>query len=109
MEIQFDNESAKGPRPVSRVYAPNKRRRDDGFEPEEAGGILKAPAFKEEKPKVIRQMHEVKPLTRFAIIVCAFIFAGMVLFILTGYEKISRAYSGVNTLTTEIDHPPNSE
>ena len=40
---------------------------------------------------------------RIGIMVCAFIFAGMLIFILSGYERISRAYSDINTLNNDID------
>jgi hypothetical protein len=34
---------------------------------------------------------------------CGFIFAGMVLFTLSGYERNSRAYADINSLNDEID------
>jgi hypothetical protein len=42
-------------------------------------------------------------LGRFGLIVSGFLFAGMVLFTLSGYERISRAYADINVLRTEIE------
>lgn len=52
-------------------------------------------------------IHVVKPqmtsLGRIGLIISGFLFAGMVLFTLSGYERISRAYADVNALNNEID------
>ena len=42
-------------------------------------------------------------LGRIGIIISGFLFAGMVLFTLSGYERISRAYADINALNSEID------
>jgi hypothetical protein len=42
-------------------------------------------------------------LGRIGLIISSFIFAGMVLFTLSGYERISRAYADINALNNEID------
>ena len=56
-----------------------------------------------EEPHVRVEKPELNPLARIGLILCGFIFAGMVLFTLTGYERISRAYADINALNTEID------
>lgn len=40
---------------------------------------------------------------RIGLTVCIFALSGMLLFVLSGYERISLAYSEINTLNTEID------
>lgn len=40
---------------------------------------------------------------RVGLIISGFLFAGMVLFTLSGYERISRAYADINALNDEID------
>ena len=42
-------------------------------------------------------------LGRIGLIISGFLFAGMVLFTLSGYERISRAYADINALNSEID------
>jgi len=40
---------------------------------------------------------------RVGLIISGFLFAGMVLFTLSGYERISRAYADINALNNEIE------
>ena len=42
-------------------------------------------------------------LGRVGLIISGFLFAGMVLFTLSGYERISRAYADINALNSESD------
>ena len=42
-------------------------------------------------------------LGRIGLIISGFLLAGMVLFTLSGYERISRAYADINALNSEID------
>lgn len=46
---------------------------------------------------------EMTSLGRVGLIISSFIFAAMVLFTLSGYERISRAYADINALNNEID------
>ena len=47
--------------------------------------------------------QESSTLGRIGLIISGFLFAGMVLFTLSGYERISRAYADINALNTEIE------
>ena len=47
--------------------------------------------------------NDENPLQRIGMMVCGFLLAGMLLFILSGYERISRAYADVNALNEEIE------
>ncbi len=98
METRFQTEKApKGKRPSPRLYAPagktgkKKRAKGEAVVPEEG----RLPRERTER--------EIRFGSRVAIIVCSFIFAGMVLFTLTGYERITRAYADVNTINEEIE------
>lgn len=55
----------------------------------------KEPGVRVDKP-------ETTSLGRIGLIISSFIFAGMVLFTLAGYERISRAYADINALNNEI-------
>ncbi len=55
------------------------------------------------RPVPIRTQKEMSVLERIGIMFCAFAFAGMILFTLSGYERISRAYSDINTLNEDIE------
>ena len=47
--------------------------------------------------------QESSTLGRIGLIISGFLFAGMVLFTLSGYERISRAYADINALNSESD------
>jgi hypothetical protein len=47
--------------------------------------------------------QESSSLGRIGLIISGFLFAGMVLFTLSGYERISRAYADINALNAEND------
>ena len=47
--------------------------------------------------------QESSSLGRIGLIISGFLFAGMVLFTLSGYERISRAYADINALNNESD------
>ena len=105
MEIQFDDEAPKGKTPGTRVYAPTDaasreaapRKRRASAAPE-TETVIDDDGFRIRVPK-----DEVKPASRIGMIFCAFLLAGMILFMLTGYERIARAYADINTLTDEIE------
>ena len=104
MEFQFDNEPKRGGRPATRLYAPTHGEKRS-YRPATEDERFAAPE-KQEQPEqeaARRPQHEVKPFARFMLIVCSFIFAGMILFVLTGYERITRAYADINALNAEID------
>ena len=54
-------------------------------------------------PKRIVAQKETSVLGWIGIMFSAFLVAGMLIFILSGYERISRAYSDINTLNQEIE------
>ena len=46
---------------------------------------------------------QMTPIGRIGLIISGFLFAGMVLFTLSGYERIARAYADINALNNEKD------
>lgn len=54
-------------------------------------------------PLHIQNSREMNSPERIGILVCTFILAGMILFVLTGYERITRSYAAINTLNAAID------
>lgn len=85
----------------TKLYTPRRDETAFAYDPE-TGEKRTEPVYTSapvrEKPR-----RELKLGSRIALVVCAFVFAGMLLFTLSGYEKISRAYSSVNTLEDDID------
>ena len=57
----------------------------------------------DKEPGVRVDKPEMTSLGRIGLIISSFIFAGMVLFTLSGYERISRAYADINALNNEIE------
>lgn len=55
------------------------------------------------EPGVRVEKPEMTSLGRVGLIISGFLFAAMVLFTLSGYERISRAYADINALNSEID------
>lgn len=104
MEFQFDNEPKRGGRPATRLYAPTHGKQRS-YRPATEDERFASPQAQEqpEQEAARRPQHEVKPFARFMLILCSFIFAGMILFVLTGYERITRAYADINALNAEID------
>ena len=49
------------------------------------------------------EKQKITSLGRVGLIISGFLFAGMVLFTLSGYERISRAYADINALNNEIE------
>ena len=103
MDIRFDEGKKKGQSPTTRLNMPN--RSDDAREEEtgERRSSRERSGSRAEEPHVRVEKPELNPLARIGLILCGFVFAGMVLFTLTGYERISRAYADINALNTEID------
>lgn len=58
---------------------------------------------KRKAPVPVKKQKEMSTTERVAIIVCTFIFAAMIVFVLSGYERITRAYTDINTLNNSID------
>lgn len=104
MEIQFDDEPKTAKTPGTRVYAPANadrahapRKRRAATEPE-VETVVDDDGF---RIRVLKD--EIKPGSRIGMIFCAFLLAGMILFMLTGYERIARAYADINTLNDAIE------
>ena len=105
MDIRFEDDRKKGRSPTTRLYLPaqevekaqhaqqtqTKRTRSRS-----GSKAAAAPGVRVEKP-------EMTALGRIGLIISGFLFAGMVLFTLSGYERISRAYADINALNNEID------
>ena len=104
MDIRFDEEPKKGKSPTTRLYTPNKDdEQDDEIRPRKPAGRRKSTSRGASEPHVHVEKPDLNPLARIGLILCGFIFAGMVLFTLTGYERITRAYADINSLNDEIE------
>ncbi len=98
MDIRFEDDHQKGRSPTTRLYLPK-----EAIEESEARAPrAKAGARHGREPGVRVDKPETTTLGRVGLIISSFIFAGMVLFTLSGYERISRAYADINALNNEI-------
>ncbi len=100
MDIRFDEESKKGKSPTTRLYT---SKQDAEAEDTSRTARVRTGRRAEDEPHVKVEKPEITPLGRIGLIISGFIFSGMVLFTLAGYERISRAYADINALNTEID------
>lgn len=99
MDIRFDEESKKGKSPTTRLYTARQTE-----EAENTGRTVRTRTGRaEDEPHIRVEKPEITPLGRIGLIISGFLFAGMVLFTLAGYERISRAYADINALNTQID------
>ena len=105
MDIRFEDDRKKGRSPTTRLYLPAQEveKAQQAYQTQtkrsprdRSGGKGAAPGVRVEKP-------EMTALGRIGLIISGFLFAGMVLFTLSGYERISRAYADINALNNEID------
>ena len=101
MDIRFEDGKKKGQSPTTRLNMPNRPASER--EEEQERRSARGRSGRAEEPHVRVDKPELNPLARIGLILCGFIFAGMVLFTLTGYERISRAYADINALNTETD------
>ena len=103
MEFSFSDEPKKGGAPATKMYAQKKR-----------GGEEKRASAGQEQPRTADgtgtspsgRKHVREPATsasRIGLMFSGFLLAGMLLFTLSGYERISRSYADVNTINSEID------
>lgn len=104
MDIRFEDDRKKGRSPTTRLYLPaeevEKAQQAQQAQTKRnprarSGGKPAAPGVRVDKP-------EMTSLGRIGLIISGFLFAGMVLFTLSGYERISRAYADINALNNEI-------
>jgi hypothetical protein len=104
LDIRFDDEPKKGRSPTTRLHLPNQAEEDgDTSRPGKSGRRGRTASGGAEEPQVRVEKPELNPLARIGLILCGFIFSGMVLFTLTGYERITRAHADINSLNTEIE------
>ena len=107
LDIRFEEDRKKGKSPTTRLNIPNKE--EYTTERIERTGrterIERAPAKSRSvrEPGVRVEKTEVTALGRIELIISGFLLAGMILFTLAGYERISRAYADINALNSEID------
>ena len=100
MDIRFEEDRKKGKSPTTRLNIPNK---------EEYTGATGRTERVQTKPRSTREpgvrveKSETNALGRIGLIISGFLLAGMILFTLAGYERISRAYADINALNSEID------
>lgn len=100
LDIRFDEPSKKGKSPTTRLYtAKDQADTEDTSRTPRIRNIRKA----EDEPHVRVDKPEMTALGRVGLILSSFLLAGMVLFTLAGYERISRSYADINALNSEID------
>lgn len=100
MDIRFEDDQKKGRSPSTRLNIPSQ---EDKAAPEPRAPRTRAGARTISEPGVRVEKPQMTILGRFGLIVSGFLFAGMVLFTLSGYERISRAYADINALKNEIE------
>ena len=100
MDIRFEDDRKKGRSPTTRLYLPTQEEQDAY---EARASRTRAGTKSAHEPGVRVKNPEMSSLGRIGLIISGFLFAGMVLFTLSGYERISRAYADINALNDEID------
>ncbi len=105
MAARFEKDSRRTKNPGTRLYTPTRDSAAYAYDPETGERTEGIPAQGDgrTRPVPIRVQREMNTLERIGIMFCAFVFAGMIIFILSGYERISRAYADINTLNDEIE------
>ena len=104
MEIRFEKRDSARNRGTAGASASGDGRRRVTFRPAE--GETKRPKA---APAARETGRENAPrglgieIGRYGIMASLFIFAGMILFMLSGYEKISRSYQEINVINAEIE------
>ena len=106
MEARFRKDSEKGrvKNAGTLLYAPGKETVEtQASDPDTGEPVASDAAGAKAVPKRIVAQKDTSVLGWIGIIFSAFLVAGMLLFILSGYERISRAYSDINTLNSQIE------
>lgn len=110
MEIEFDKKAKKSKTPGTRMYSPNKSRAKRPDRQAQDKNRQKGRAAQVDDTVVDEEGYRIhlaadadNPLARVGVMFSAFLLAAMILFMLFGYERITRAYADVNTLTDEIE------
>jgi len=99
---RFEKDRRRANNAGTRLYTPSRDSAALSYDPETGEPIL-TDAEGKPIPVPVSMQREMTSLERIGIMVCAFVFAGMILFTLSGYERISRAYADINTLNDEIE------
>ena len=99
MDIRFEDDRKKGRSPTTRLYMPTQQQQEE----HEARAQTRRAARSYGDAGIRVDKPQTTSLGRIGLIISSFIFAGMVLFTLSGYERISRAYADINALNNEID------
>lgn len=102
MEFSFSDEPKKGGTPATKVYSPKKRAEAAKDAPEAEKARARDGQPKRNARKA-RAPQPATPLSRLGLMLSGFLLAGMLLFTLSGYERISRAYADINTINSAID------
>jgi len=100
LDIRFEDDQKKGRSPTTRLYMPSQEEREEA---ETRSSRSRTGTRHAGESGVRVKKPEMSSLGRVGLIISGFLFAGMVLFTLSGYERISRAYADINALNAEID------
>jgi hypothetical protein len=100
LDIRFEDDRKKGRTPTTRLNLPNQQQQEEYEARAERSRSRTRPSA---QAGVTVEKPQITSLGRVGLIISGFIFAGMVLFTLSGYERISRAYADINALNNEID------
>lgn len=99
---RFEKDRRRAHNAGTRLYAPTKDSAALSYDPETGDPIL-TDAEGNTIPSPLAAQREMTSFERVSIMFCAFVFAGMILFTLSGYERITRAYADINDLNAEIE------
>ena len=99
---RFQKDQRRAHNAGTRLYTPTRDSAALSYDPETGEPIL-TDADGKVIPAPVAPPREMTTMERIGIMFCAFVFTGMILFTLSGYERISRAYADINTLNDEID------
>ncbi len=102
MEFSFSDEPKQGAAPATKLYSPKKKPAGRPAGSEKSRSRVKDGTADESAQKK-RAPEPATAAFRIGIMFSGFLFAGMVLFTLSGYERISRAYADINTINNSID------
>ena len=100
IRFQSEHRTRRSGRASTKLYAPTRDSEAYAYDPETGERLKDAPL--KAAPIELRPRSELRLAARIGIMLCVFVFAGMLVFILSGYERIARAYAGINTLNDEI-------
>ena len=107
MDIRFEDDRKKGRSPTTRLYLPAEEVEKAQQAQQSQAQTKRNPRSRsagKTAPSGIRvEKPEMTSLGRIGLLISGFLFAGMVLFTLSGYERISRAYADINALNKEIE------